>query len=379
MSLFTPMGGVGAQEAPAEGESASATAIVEKYGWWNKSQQNPAGGATVPPPPDAPADGIYLAHDVVTTAPPGPAAGAPAVVEAAPGIVGGTVGVPTPAPPVVVPTPVGPQALGAVRFSIPEGAAGQLVLRLAAPPTSTPLPGAGVVTACITTSSWDAVQNGRYDSRPVYDCNVSAAGELAGDSITFELPATLSTDGISFDLAIVPSGDQPFRLSLQAPTNDSLVLTSVPESTTEEFSDFGSFEDPAADFLEESAGDSFAGADFGSGDFTSSFDRAAGSSLPRVAAPAAARRVAGRQSAVPAARIVNPFAPDASRGDRIMAVAVLAAITAGLWWVGGAPTRPPRLLGSLGAGQIVEVADERSRGIGRFARPRASERAPRLF
>lgn len=372
-----------AQEAPPAEDAASgvtATAVLEKYGWWNKSQQNPAGGTTVPAPPDAPVDGIYLAYDPATSTPPGPVAGAPALVEGAPGIVGGTVGVPAPTAP--VPDPVGPQAFGAVRYSIPEGAAGQLVLRLAAAPTSAPLAGATLVTACITTSEWDGVQNGRYDSAPDYDCNVAAPGELSADSLTFDLPATLSTDGMSFDLALVPSGDQPFRLSFQAPTDDSLLLTSVPESSAEFSEDFGTFEDPAAAFLDESTvPETFSTDDFGSMSFdslgTTSFTPSTRSS---VGSPGTARRNPGLQVAVPAGGITSPLDPDASRASRLMAVAILALLAAGLWWVGGMPVRAPRLLGSLGAGEPSAVTtDPADRGIGRFARPRPESKPPRLF
>jgi hypothetical protein len=84
------------------------------------------------------------------------------------------------------------------------------------------------------------------------------------------------------------------------------------------------------------------------------------------------------RQAVQAGRVVNPFSPDASRGERIMAVAVLLGLGAGLFWVGGAPVRPPRLLGSLGAGQVVDETPVSKGGIGRFARPRHGT-PPRLF
>jgi len=66
------------------------------------------------------------------------------------------------------------------------------------------------------------------------------------------------------------------------------------------------------------------------------------------------------------------------RGERVMAVVLLAAIIGCLWWFGGHPTRPPRLLGSLGSDRTAEDdaqgPEVRVGGIGRFARPRTRER-----
>jgi hypothetical protein len=79
-----------------------------------------------------------------------------------------------------------------------------------------------------------------------------------------------------------------------------------------------------------------------------------------------------------AGRIVNPFSPDASRADRMMAVGILLLMGTGLWWVGGMPLRGPRLLGSLGHGRATDEPPVSNGGIGRFARLRTG-RPPRLF
>ena len=60
-----------------------------------------------------------------------------------------------------------------------------------------------------------------------------------------------------------------------------------------------------------------------------------------------------------------------------MAVSVLLTMGVALWYVGGQPSRAPRLLGSLGSASAAPAAAPigaspiRSGGIGRFAKPRS--------
>lgn len=365
----------GGQEAPPEEEfgfeepEAPTTAQLLQYGWWNKAQQSPAGGNPVPPPPGAPSDGIFIAYEPAGGPTPAPAAGVPGLVPEAP----------APAPEPVV---LGPEAFGAVRYSVPPGAEASLTLHFT--PTSTSQPGgvnpdAGVLSACPVSTAWDPVQNGRYEASPTYDCSIGVTGAFAGDTVSFTLPAALAIDGV-FDLALVPSGTQPYKLAITPPSSSSMTLTSVPE-TEPEFSEeefaAESFEDPATEFFEEAAAEEAFGADdFGSvpiDDFgTEEF------SPEVVAAPVAEAPVTRGEVAQPTA-VRNPFRPDASRGERIMALALLMLLAAGLWYVGGQPARPPRLLGSLGAGVPVQAEAVRTGGIGRFARVRPAGRPPRLF
>ena len=371
----------GGQEAPPEDEftfeeePAQTTAMLLQYGWWNKAQQSPAGGNPTPAPPGAPSDGIFIAYEPAGGPVPTPAAGVPGLIPVAP----------APAPNPVV---LGPEAFGAVRYSVPPGAEASLTLRFT--PTSTTQPGgvnpdAGTLSACPVSTAWDPVQNGRYDASPKYDCTIGVTGAFAGDTVTFPLAAALATDGV-FDLAIVPSGTQPYKLAINPPDSSSMALTSVPETEATfdegEF-DASTFEDPAAEFFEEMATDEAFGAEdfgsvgldeFGTTEFSSDEFATTGGAV--TAAPTAP---ASGELAVPAAIAGNPFRPDASRTERMMALALLMALAAGLWWIGGKPVRPPRLLGSLGAGIPVAVDEVRTGGIGRFAKVRSADRPPRLY
>jgi hypothetical protein len=262
---------------------------------------------------------------------------------------------------------------------VPEGAEGLLTLQILSRQSSTPGgvdPGAGAVLACAATSPWDGVQNGRGDQGPTYDCSSAATGQLNGDQLVFELPSGLVNDSLTYDLVLVPTGTQPYTMGIEHPTDTSMLITNAdelaPSSDFAASDDFSTFEDPLTSF-DESFSDFGAdvSADF-AGDFSSP-DTFATSGLGRGGARSP-------QLAVPAASLRNPFRPDASRGERVLAMTLLMAIGAALWWFGGQQQRLPRLLGSLGGGTAVEVtAAAPLGGIGRFARPRGTGRAPRLF
>lgn len=367
--------------APDAGDSTTEAIgpSLLQYGWWNKAQQSPAGGSPTPAPPGAPSDGIFVLY--------GPSGTPPAAA-----VTGPLGAVPPPPDPADV-RPLGPEAFGAVRFAVPLGVEATLTLRYT--PTTTTQPGSvnpdvGDLFACPVESAWDPVQNGRYDSAPKYACGNGVQGVIAGDTVTFALPAALDVDGV-FDVALVPMGTRPYRVAFQPPSDASLVLTSQPETVAgEEAFDSGTFEDPAAAYEETPFDEGVTTFDTG-GDLTGgAFDPGAeGSFDVGTSAPGTNNRPAtpGRRRGAVATPVatVNPFAPDAGRGERLMAVALLALLAGGLWWLGGQPVRAPRLLGSVGGvttgggPTAVVVTDDLRRGIGRFARVRTDSRPPRLF
>jgi hypothetical protein len=76
----------------------------------------------------------------------------------------------------------------------------------------------------------------------------------------------------------------------------------------------------------------------------------------------------------------RPFR-DTSRGERVLAVALLGALVMAWWWVGGQPARMPRLVSAVAGGSPQPGAAPanvaRMGGLGRFAKLR-TERARRL-
>ena len=341
---------------PNDTTTVTPTVILDRYGWWNKAQAAPssvpvAGVATpapatnnVPSPPTAPADGLYLVNDPEPTT------------------VGGT----STANP-----NAGSAALGAVRYVVDEGSEG--VLRLTISGTA---PAAGSqILACPISGGWEQAQNGTWDRRPTYDCASAATGQFDADVVSFTLPAYLQTSPGIFDLAIVPSGGTPFQVGFRAPDTASIQITSDPvleqaaaassDSTTVDYGVTPDSTDPsltAADLATTDTGSAFVA----SGD-------SSGSGLPVPAVAPTARRGIG----VPA-RLASPLAKDATRGERIGAVGLLLAIALALWWLGGHPARRPRLLGSMGT-DVVDIGAGpavRIGGIGRFARPRTTDRPP---
>ena len=386
--VLVAAGGV-AMTVPAAGQEATddetfelPETYLDGYGWWNKAQQNPAGGgnpsAPVPlptncQPTDAnacpagpPADGLYIVYDYEAAAPTavtGPIGNAPVPALPQPG---------GPAPNVATPQPLGPTAYGAVRFIVPEGAETQLSLAILSRNTTQPGgsdPTIGRLYACIVaTPGWAAIQNGRYDQGPKFDCTTADEADVSGDLAIFDLSAAFVTGGI-LDVAIVGAGERPFQMSLGPPTDSSLTVVNAPDAALDEsvFEDIP-IEDPLAEFE-----DSFVPLDPGYAG-----DVAVSPGGDFYAAPQAPVARPQREQAVTAGRVVNPFGPDASRGERMMAVALLLLLGLALWWVGGQEVRGPRLLGSLGAGAAPDTAAVATGGIGRFARPRAGT-PPRLF
>lgn len=371
----------GQEAEPTDDQLALPEVYLDGYGWWSKAQQNPAGGGNpglpVPDPTTCqstdvnacpigpPPDGIYIVYDYQAVAPTvvtGPVDNAPTPAIPQPG---------SPAPNISTPEVLGPIAFGAVRFIVPEGAETELTVPILSRNTSQPGgtdPTVGKLFACISTMpGWAAIQNGRYDQGPTYDCTTADEGDVSGDSAVFQL-STAFVQGTTLDVVIVGAGERPFQMSLGPPTDASVTVLNASEVVSEELlaEDF-TFEDPLTTFEESLPEDAGFVSDL------SFVPAETGSFAPSV--PVA--RPLPRQ-AVQAGRIVNPFSPDASRGERMMAVALLLAMGAGLWWVGGAPVRPPRLLGSLGAGQIPDETPVAKGGIGRFARPRSGT-PQRLF
>ena len=253
--------------------------------------------------------------------------------------------------------PTGPVALSAIRYRGDIGA-GELVLKFA--PGSTTV---GPVIACPALSAFEPVEGGAWADRPAHDCErMALSGRLLPDAsgLEFTIPQGFLPFGQRvLDIVLLPdrsSGDL-FSLYFQKPGADSLDVTQgqeLPPPTPE-------LPEPLPESLPDVPSESF---DAGTTEFTD---------LPvtdEVAAPDTTDLGSGPATPTPIADVLEPFIE--SRTGRIIAVAILLGMGAGLWYFGGQPVRHPQLLGAL-AGDTPVLIDQGAvsgRGIGRFQKVR---------
>jgi hypothetical protein len=288
----------------------------DQTGWWFQPKDGPTADV-VPPPPDAPPDGLYLFE-----------------------------GVPT--------DPMGsnPLAIAALRFTGPPNAPAALTLHAAESSTFT---GADV-RACPATSQWAPTSGpGNWSSRPKFDCSTAMAfGQATGDGTAMSWPLgglfATSPGSTVYDVALVPWGPLPFRVGVVKPGVDAIEV----------------FE-PGPGESEPTVARSRA----------LPVDR--GAAALRAAAPLRSAAPRTPQPGLPgdngatAAATAQRGVTDSTRAERIIAALLLFAMAGALWWFGSESTRPPRLVGSTTgrSGHAEPVA----RGIGRFARPRSKPTA----
>ena len=295
----------------ASGVAHGATVGPDDKGWWSKAQAAPAPAPTVPV---------------------GTATGSNAMVGN---------------------DPTGPNAIAAVRYTVPGTLDGEPINASTASGTLTlkvPANGAvgtPVVFACPIISSWQTAEGGTWEARPKYTCATKAAGTFNADTtaVTFSLPPNLQARPGVFDLAIVPdpANQTPFSVQFEAPGGDSLAVRAAgapapADAGTQAPGSAGSASIPAGD----SSTGSFAPV------FPSQPLPSDGSPATTVgASPATGVGSDGSRTAlgVPGSTGGVP----AKRGQRIMAAVLLVLLGASLFWFGRQPVRSARLLGSLGA------------------------------
>lgn len=344
----------------------AAADAPSEYGYWTKAQTPGSPNPSIPVPPTVPvpppeqvipAGGMYVAL-ASNTSPPEPDK---------------------------VPSPTEPAAVSALRFYVTPGSEVQLSLGLAegqdadGPPQANHPP--YVVDACTVNTealAWDPPEGGgRWEDRPTWDCDTTSTPSIVeedGQRLSWELGTAFeATEGI-IDVVLVPRGVQdpqdptkvdpvPFQLAFAPPDDQALLILSAPVE-----------DDPT---IEDDSGTELDFGGFGSDD--TSFDEVAfGDTTGTTGGDGGTTTTAGRrQPNVQFRPIARAPLPLDNRFDRILAVSLLFLIGASLWWIGGSPARPPRLLGSLGSGVPAAVDRTTLGGVGRFSRPR-SGRPPKL-
>ncbi|MDP1806372.1 MAG: hypothetical protein Q8K72_14455, partial [Acidimicrobiales bacterium] len=216
---WTITGGAAAEA----GDGARATgATLDRIGWWhekNVSTSTPAASVTVPPPPGVPAGTLAV------------------------GAVNGE--------------PDRIAALGIVPDALPGDSITTFTLTIAeaSPPAINAGSDDAAVVACPITSFWVPAENGTWDTRPSYDCDLAAApGTRADDGTwTFDLlpigavwtdPAgTVTADGV----VLVEAVDSPtsFEAVFATEGDDAIVVTV--ESGAGPTDPDGGFEPPLTD------------------------------------------------------------------------------------------------------------------------------------
>jgi hypothetical protein len=280
-----------------------------KVGWWNEAQQAPAPAPTIPAPPTSPEGGITILN-----------------------------------------TPAGPAAWGAVYY--PVGDISGATLKLT---SSTPIAipsGDGLLGCLVQTPGWQAGGNQRWDTKPAVD-PLCTPGTLDSTSmiVTFSLTGAFRDSDGAIDIAVIPTGQAPFTVNFDAPAASSLQTTAAPELRDNEPAspaDTAPVVDGSLLFPDPSA---FAFA------------------TPPPATPSTppAQALGGYPSAAPALETIEH-----PTKERVAVVLIVVGLLLALWRLAGMAVRPPHLLGSLGARDVVDVAEPAIAGIGRFARTRTA-------
>ena len=149
-----------------------------KYGWWYEA--NPGLPVAPPPPPQVPADGLYVANGFG-----------------------------------------GPTAISALTFTVPSGAPlGPLTLKIAGNPTITQPPVA--CTLSPSSAGYKPVQEGAWNDRPSYDCKkaqITGSVDANKTSVTFDADPFLANGTVSLVILAGGSGDQ---VAFQKPDDGAL-------------------------------------------------------------------------------------------------------------------------------------------------------------
>ena len=329
-------------------ETAAALAPTQTA-WWNVGNQ--AGAPALPPPPDVDTS----KHDMY---------------------VQGAGGTGTPAPPAPPPTgnaQGGAQALAAIHYEVPDGAAvHKLTLKFAGNKPPNP---PSVVACPLVTPGFKSEDNGPVSDIPKYDCTISVPGtpSAAGDALEFPDVGKL-VRGPDLLLMLVPS--QLDRVVFAHPDASALQVSSG-YSAPATGAQAPAYSGAATDYSNTSSAGS-AGSAGSTGTYNPPALAITPIGEPPLPAPLPTSAPAGgvARRALPTARpatVATTRLPLSAQQTRLVVGAATLVSIAGFaaMFVMG-----PRMTGS-GAGSML-APDDGVRGIGRFARPRSGI-TPRIW
>jgi hypothetical protein len=335
----------------------ASAVTADRYGYWTKA---PAGGGIggVQLPIGAPADGLYIAQTTKAD-------------------------------------PSGPVAYSAVHVPVDKPADATFTIHAA--DANSGFANTTIV-ACPATTPWQSAKSGgSTDEGPKYDCAGVGGGVVGlasadGLQMTFALPSSFAVAG-GFEIVLLPSGDTPFSVAAKPPAESDFSMSSADSAPPADVTSPAPSADVAPSPVDSPASSPPASS-FGSSSApalsspTPSADLTTPSPLPDTpaaasssATPAAAPSASG--PAPSALAVPRPATPSPhrhrDRGQQLLALAVLAALGAGLAALATRPARGPRLLGSLGGSRaaapsaVPAASAPRVGGIGRFARARTAQ------
>lgn len=213
---------VGSARAQTGGGVSATGATVDKLGWWhekNVATETPAAIVTVPPPPGVPEGTLGV------------------------GAINGE-----------------PDKVAAIGI-VPDAALGDtvtsftLAVKEAEPPAANVNTDAAMIVACPITSFWVEAENGTWETRPTYDCDLASAPGVrdAEGTWTFDLApvaqvwlapdSTVAADGVVLVEAV--ESPEGFQVVLDTINEGAIVVSfsATPGAVDEPGADTGSFDD----------------------------------------------------------------------------------------------------------------------------------------
>jgi hypothetical protein len=264
----------------------------------------------------------------------------------------------------------GPLAYAALLYVAPGSTSADLTLKLRDGRTA----GTPAIMACPTADTeWEAGGNQPAETGPAYDCALSTTGVLSedGTSITFALDDRLQLERGTWSFALAPvDGSSPFSVDLEAPAAGTFVASQPPAQPPAS--------DPPPDGSDGTAWD----APTGDSRFSepSPFVPAEPPPVdePVVEPPAAADAETGGLPTLPppAVPVEGEARSEQNPRGRLLALLTLLGGTVMVGYSTSNERSGPRLIGgrARALGVVDEItlpsAEERPRGIGRFARER---------
>lgn len=120
--------------------------------------------------------------------------------------------------------PTGPEAVAALRTTVPAGVAPVTLSLVAVSSTGT-----GIVLEACATSGWSTTSGaGQWADRPTSTCTPAIKGVQSADGVTWFFPVTSLVRGTTLDVLIQPAAAGVFSDSFARPSRDNITFPAPP-------------------------------------------------------------------------------------------------------------------------------------------------------